>query len=141
MNTKQRITHALLFEFFALIIVVPLATLFAQKDAADMMVVAVGLSIYAVVWNYFYNIAFDRYFGAERSSRTVMMRIVHTLGFEAGIIVVTLPVVAWFLGISLLSALVLEAAFLVFFFFYAMIFNAIYDRFTESNMKEMANAG
>ncbi|WP_051484496.1 PACE efflux transporter [Shewanella waksmanii] len=133
MNNKQRLTHALLFEFFALIIVVPLATFFAQKEAGDMLVVAVGLSIYAVVWNYFYNIIFDRYFGEQRASRTLATRLIHTAGFELGIIVVTLPAVAWFLGISMLSALMLEAAFLVFFFFYAMIFNGIYDRITAPN--------
>ncbi|WP_299793798.1 PACE efflux transporter [uncultured Shewanella sp.] len=127
MRTKERIFHAILFELLALAIVVPLATVFSDKEASSLVVVGVGLSIYAVIWNYFYNIWFDKCYGAERSSRSLLMRFGHTCGFEGGIIVVTVPMVAWFLGISLTAALLLEAAFLIFFFFYAIVFNWSYD--------------
>lgn len=78
-----------------------------------MIVVAVGLSLYAV-FGIFYNIWFDKQFGRERISRTVLLRVGHTLGFELGIIFITVPVVAWFLEISLSSALLMEVAFLIF---------------------------
>ncbi|ABV35854.1 conserved hypothetical protein [Shewanella sediminis HAW-EB3] len=129
MKTKERVFHAILFEIIALAIVVPAAAMFSDKDASSLIVVGVGLSVYAVVWNYFYNIWFDKQFGAERSSRSLLMRFGHTLGFEGGIIFVTVPLVAWFLGISLTAALLLEAAFLIFFFVYAIVFNWCYDYF------------
>ncbi|NRD74995.1 PACE efflux transporter [Shewanella sp. VB17] len=127
MNTKERIYHAIMFELLALAIVVPAATFFSDKEASSLIVVAVGLSLYAVFWNFFYNIWFDKQFGRERISRTVLLRVGHTLGFELGIIFITVPVVAWFLEISLSSALLMEVAFLIFFFFYAIVFNWCYD--------------
>ena len=127
MTFKDRVIHAVLFEAIALAIIVPAAALFSGKDASSMLAVGVGLSLYTVVWNYFYNIWFDKQFGADRESRSLTTRIGHTLGFEGGIIFITVPVVAWFLGITLLQSLALEAAFLIFFFFYAVAFNWCYD--------------
>jgi len=42
------------------------------------------------------------------------MRLLHTLGFEGGLIFITIPVISWFLSISILQALLLEAGFLLF---------------------------
>lgn len=56
------------------------------------------------------------------------MRLLHTLGFEGGLIFITIPVISWFLSISILQALLLEAGFLLFFLFYATGFNWFYDR-------------
>ncbi|MEC4728248.1 PACE efflux transporter [Shewanella sp. D64] len=127
MQTKERVFHAIIFELIALAILIPAAAMFSSKDASSLIVVGVGLSLYAVVWNYFYNIWFDKQFGSERASRSLSLRIGHTLGFESGIIFITVPLIAWFLGISLGAALLMEAAFLIFFFFYAIIFNWCYD--------------
>lgn len=127
MTTTQRVIHSVLFEVFALILVVPLVIMITGKDTAELFVVAVGLSFYAVIWNYIYNIWFDKKFGNNRSERSLKVRIGHALGFEGGIILVTLPVVAWFMGISFFAAFLLEFVFLVLFFFYAIVFNYIYD--------------
>ncbi|MCG9730047.1 PACE efflux transporter [Shewanella sp. Isolate13] len=127
MTVKDRIIHAILFEAVALAIIVPAASMLSGTEATSMLAVGVGLSIYTVIWNYFYNIWFDKQFGSDRVNRTLKMRIGHTCGFEGGIIFITVPAIAWFLGITLLQALVLEAAFLVFFFFYAVAFNWCYD--------------
>ncbi|GGJ02303.1 membrane protein [Shewanella hanedai] len=127
MQTKERVFHAIIFELIALAIVIPAAAMFSNKEASSLMVVGVGLSFYAVIWNYFYNIWFDKQFGSERATRSLLLRIGHTLGFESGIIFITVPFVAWFLGISLGAALLMEAAFLIFFFFYAIAFNWCYD--------------
>ncbi|QFU21827.1 PACE efflux transporter [Shewanella eurypsychrophilus] len=131
MTTKQRIIHTILFEVFALILVVPLVIMITGKETGELFTVAVGLSFYAVIWNYFYNIWFDNRFGSNRSERSFLTRIGHALGFEGGIILVTLPVISWFMGISLFSAFLLELAFLVLFFFYAIGFNYVYDLVCE----------
>ncbi|GIU24304.1 membrane protein [Shewanella colwelliana] len=127
MSTKERIIHAILFEIFALVLVVPIAMLLTEKDVSALAAVGVGLSLYTVVWNYFYNIWFDGHFGTDRAERNIWLRIGHSIGFEAGLIFVTVPVIAWFLGLSLWGALMLEAVFLVIFFFYAVLFNWCFD--------------
>ena len=127
MTTTERIIHAVMFELIALALVIPLASMATGKEASSMVVVGVGLSLYTVVWNYFYNLWYDKQFGGDRETRSFSTRLKHTVGFEGGLIFVTVPVVAWFLQIPLLSALALEAVFLVFFFGYAIVFNWAYD--------------
>ena len=128
MQTKERIFHAITFEAIALAIIIPGTAMITGKATGDLAIVGVGLSLFTVVWNYFYNVLFDRWFGSDRSSRSLAMRIGHTFGFEAGLIFLTVPTIAWFFQISIGAALLLEAGFLVFFFFYATGFNWCYDR-------------
>ncbi|EGA65651.1 PACE efflux transporter [Vibrio brasiliensis] len=128
MQTKERIFHAVSFEALALAIIIPVTSLITGKGTSDLAIVGVGLSLFTVVWNYFYNIAFDRLCPIARAERCLKVRILHTCGFEGGLIFITVPTIAWFLGITLLEAIMLEAGFLVFFFFYATGFNWCYDR-------------
>ncbi|MGR5377407.1 PACE efflux transporter [Vibrio harveyi] len=128
MTRNERIFHAVLFEMIALAIIIPAASLITGKGSSDLAVVGIGLSLYTVVWNYIYNLYFDKWFGPNREERSLAMRIGHTLGFEGGLIFLSIPVIAWFLEITLLQALALEAGFLIFFLFYATSFNWAYDK-------------
>ncbi|OXE30360.1 hypothetical protein CA163_23760, partial [Vibrio parahaemolyticus] len=103
----------------ALAIIVPAAALITGKGSSDLALVGIGLSLYTVVWNYIYNLYFDKWFGSNRADRSLAMRLGHTVGFEGGLIFISIPVIAWFLEITFLRALMLEAGFLVFFLFYA----------------------
>lgn len=124
---KSRVFHAVLFECIALIILIPASYLLTKEGSLKMSLVMGGLSLFAVVWNYIYNLIFDWKFGYDRLSRTLFIRIIHSCGFETGLILLTLPVIAYVLAISFTSAFLLEAAFFVFFFIYAIIFNWLYD--------------
>ncbi|MCF1427370.1 MAG: PACE efflux transporter [Shewanella sp.] len=128
MGTKERVFHAVLFELVALSLIIPLTAVFTGKGTGSLAMVGVGLSLYTVVWNYVYNLWFDKACAVQREQRSLKTRILHTMGFEGGLVFVTVPVVAWFLNISILAALALEAGLLVFFFFYAILFNWGYDK-------------
>ena len=56
-------------------------------------------------------------------------RIIHSCGFEFGMVAITLPVIAWYLNISWFEAIILEAGFLTFILVYTFIFNWLYDRY------------
>lgn len=43
-------------------------------------------------------------------------------------IVLLIPFIAWYLGISLMTALVMDIAIVVFYLVYAFVFNIAYDR-------------
>ncbi|WP_367986844.1 PACE efflux transporter [Vibrio sp. NTOU-M3] len=129
MKTNERIFHAILFEALALMLIVPITSLVTGTESGDLVIVGVGLSVFTVAWNYVYNLGFDRYISAKREGRSLAMRIGHTAGFEGGLIFITVPTIAWFLQISIVNALMLEAGFLIFFFFYATAFNWCYDKY------------
>lgn len=129
MKTTERIFNALLFEAIALAIIIPFSALISGKGTSELVIVGIALSLYTVVWNYFYNLGFDRVFGANREQRTLKTRILHTFGFEGGLIFISIPTIAWFLQIGWLAAMGLEAVFLIFFFFYSTLFHWCYDKY------------
>ena len=128
-TTADRIRHTLLFEALALATVTPLVMWLTGKGAAAISSLAITLSLIAMAWNYGYNKWFDimelRIKG--KRDRTLATRVVHTLLFELGMLVVTLPLVAWWLDMGLWQALVMDIGFMLFFMIYALIFNWLYD--------------
>lgn len=128
MTRQERIFHAVSFELIALAMVLPLATLAIGKQPHSIAAVGIGFSLFTVVWNYIYNLYFDRWFGSNRNERSMIVRVVHSVGFEGGLVFITVPVTAWFLEISLWQAVALELGFLIFFFFYTTGFNWVYDK-------------
>ncbi|MBO0212162.1 PACE efflux transporter [Vibrio sp. Vb2880] len=128
MSNQERLFHAISFELMALLFVVPLGALLSGKSGGSMAAIGIGLSLFTVVWNYLYNVGFDRLFGADRTQRKAKIRVWHAVGFEGSLVFVTVPVIAWFLQVSWSTALLLEAGFLTFFFFYTIAFNWGYDK-------------
>jgi len=128
MNTLERIFQALIFEMIALFIIVPASVYFGGFATGKMAIVGIGLSIFAMLWNYIYNIVFDKIAGHNRKDRSLLTRVTHACGFELGMVVITLPMLAWYLNITWLAAAALEAGFLVFILIYTYIFNVLYDK-------------
>jgi uncharacterized membrane protein len=95
----------------------------------EIGVVAVVSAGLATLWNYLFNLGFDRimlrWFGNVRKS--LRTRIVHALLFEGGLLVALLPFIAWYLGISLVEALLMDLSFAVFYVVFAFAFNWAYD--------------
>ena len=126
---SDRVRHALLFEGVALALVIPFGSELFGLQATSMSMIGVGSAIAAMVWNYVYNLFFDRFMVRTTGSttKTVGVRVFHTLLFEAGLQVVLLPAIAWYLGISIMQAFSLSMAIAVFYLFYAFLFNMTYD--------------
>jgi uncharacterized membrane protein len=116
-----------LFELIALIIMATLATLITGNDASKMTGLAVTMSLLAMAWNYIFNYGYDKIFGADRTKRTAKTRILHGLGFELGLMFVSLPVLMWALQLSFWTVLVMDISMVIFFVLYAIGFNWVYD--------------
>lgn len=143
MNTIERVFQAILFELTTLAIVIPMTVLIAGYETGKMAMVGISLSMFAMLWNYIYNLLFDKLTGYERINRGLAIRISHALGFELGMVIITLPVLAWYLNITWLAAAILEAGFLVFILIYTLVFNWLYDKYQPykkwvSNEKHVA---
>lgn len=130
-SVSDRIRHALLFEILGICLLLPLGTAFLGLDTHEMGVIGVGSAIIATLWNYIYNLMFDRIklrMTGTAVKTTVSVRVLHALLFEGGLIILILPPMALYLGISLYEALLLDAAIVVFYLVYAFVYNWIYDR-------------
>ena len=127
---KDRVRHALGFEIIGLLIFAPLASLVFGFELQLMGVIALIGSIVATVWNYFYNVLFDRAMLKLRGKvqKTVAIRVLHALLFEGGLLLLFLPAIAWYLNISLWEAFKMDIAMATFYLIYAFIYNWIYDK-------------
>jgi uncharacterized membrane protein len=127
---RDRVRHALLFEAIGLAVMIPLGACVFGLPAAHMSVVGIASATVATLWNFVYNLGFDhamrRRFGhAKKSFR---LRLLHAALFEAGLLIVLLPPAAWYLGITLMQALMMDIAIVAFYVVYAFAFNLAYDR-------------
>jgi uncharacterized membrane protein len=126
----DRLRHALSFEIIGLALIVPLGALAFNMPMQDIGVVGLVGATLATLWNFVYNYLFDVVM--QRSLGTTqkkgMVRVLHAILFELGLLAVLLPFIAWYLGISLWQAFVMDVAFAVFYLIYAYVFNLAYDR-------------
>lgn len=129
-TTKDRIRHAISFELIGLLIFAPLASLVFNFELHLMGVVALVGSIIATIWNYFYNILFDNAMLKIRGTiqKTVLIRIFHAIAFEGGLLLLFLPMIAWYLQITLWEAFIMDIAMATFYLIYAFVYNWAYDR-------------
>ena len=90
------------------------------------------LSLIAAVWNGAYNTAFDwldgRLTGRRADRRPLRLRAVHAVGFEGGLLLMSLPVIVWWTGMGWVEALVADLALASAYVVYAFGFNLAYDR-------------
>jgi uncharacterized membrane protein len=127
MLKRERIFQAVLFEVLALTFLVVLGKLFINEQVHVLSGLALVFATIAMVWNYIYNIGFDRIYGTDRINRTIKVRVVHSLYFEIGMLIFTLPIVMWVLDFTFIEALILDLVGIIFFLIYTPIFHYIYD--------------
>lgn len=127
---KDRIHHALGFEVIGLIIFIPIAMWLFDFDITSIGIAAVVGSIIATVWNYFYNLLFDHSMLKLRGSvyKSISIRILHALLFEGGLLVLLLPLLAWYFDISLWQAFLMDIAMVTFYLVHAFVYNWGYDK-------------
>lgn len=129
-STSDRIRHAISFEIIGLALVTPLGALAFGMPLADVGVVGVAGATIATGWNYLYNLGFDhamqRLTGGTRKSLAV--RVLHAVLFEGGLLLALLPLIAWYLDVSLLEAFLMDVSFALFYLVYTFVFNWAYDR-------------
>lgn len=140
-TTADRIRHAISFEIIGIIIAIPFAAFAFHLPGGDSAVVVVASATVAMLWNYIYNLGFDhlmqRFTGG--TAKTTRIRLVHAVLFELGLLTIMLPLVAWYLQISLWQALIMDIALALFYMAYAFLFNWAYDRlFPLPEWKEAA---
>lgn len=125
----RRVIYVTIYEIIAIIASSLLFVVIGQQpgESGAMAVVA---SAVAVIWNVGFNSAFE-WWEARQSvkGRSLGRRVAHAIGFEGGLALILVPLMAWWFGVTLWQALVMEAALVVFFLVYTYLFNWVFDHF------------
>ncbi|CAJ0712673.1 multidrug/biocide efflux PACE transporter [Ralstonia mannitolilytica] len=123
----ERLVHALTFELVAMLICAPLFSWLMDLPLAEMGVMTLMFVAVAMVWNMVFNAIFERVERRYRLSRTVILRVVHACLFEGGLVLMLVPLAAWWLDVGLWEAFVLDIGIMLLFLPYTFFFNLAYD--------------
>jgi uncharacterized membrane protein len=129
-TARDRIRHAISFEIIGLALITPLGAWAFHMPMHDIGVLGIVGATIATLWNYIYNFGFDHIMQRVRGStrKSTLIRALHAMMFEVGLLFVLLPLFAWYLGISLWQAFLMDVSFALFYMGYAFVFNWAYDR-------------
>lgn len=121
--------QAVLYEAFALAFVAPMLSWLFARSPWSTAALTLLMSTIALGWNYLFNAAFERWEATQAiPGRSWKRRAAHGLGFEGGLALILVPVMALWLDISLWQALVADLGILLFFLVYTVVFTWCFDR-------------
>ncbi len=124
----RRVVYIGLYEVVAIALAGWGLMLMSGHSLLDSGTLAMATSAVAVVWNLVFNTWFERWEARQSTTgRSVKRRILHAVSFETGLVAMLVPLIAWWLGVSLWQALVMDMALVVFFLVYTFAFNWAFD--------------
>lgn len=127
--TTRRVVQAILYEAIAVAFVGPAMALVFVEPVASTLALAVLLSTVALGWNYVFNLLFERWEAHQAiKGRSIWRRLAHGTLFEGGLVLMLVPVMAYWLHTTLLKAFIADLGILAFFFVYAFVFTWAFDR-------------
>ena len=126
---KRRLLYVTLYELIAIAAATLGLAALSGQGAAHSGVLAVAASAIAVAWNMVFNTLFERWEARHaQRGRTLKRRLAHAVGFEGGLVLALVPLMAWWFDITLWQALVMDLGLIVFFLCYTFAFNWVFDR-------------
>lgn len=124
----RKIFHATTFELIAIVIVTLSMRLVSDTGAPQAAGLALSTSALALCWNMAFNTMFEAWERRQaRRERSVWRRMAHSLLFEAGLVLMTVPVIAWWLNMAWWPALLTDLGLVAFFLVYGFAFNWLFD--------------
>ena len=125
---KRKIVFVALYEAIAIACITLGLTWLSGQDAGHSSVLAVASSAIAITWNFLYNLLFEAWEARQRTrGRGLARRIAHALGYEGVLVLIGIPLFAWWLDVSLFEALMLNLGFIAFFLVYSFCYNWAFD--------------
>ena len=125
----RRVLQAVLYELFALAFVAPMLSWLFGRPPGSTVALTLVMSTIAMGWNFGFNALFERWEATQLEvGRSWRRRVGHGLGYELGLGMILVPVLALWLNITLWQALVADIGIMLFFLVYTVVFTWCFDR-------------
>jgi len=125
----RKVLQAVLYETGGVLFLSPALALMYDESLAYSSALSLIMSTTALLWNMMFNYGFEWWEARQpQRRRTFARRLIHSSGYEGSLTLLLVPLIAWWLHISWLSALATNLGLFVFFFFYAFAFQWLFDR-------------
>ncbi|QUX29715.1 PACE efflux transporter [Nocardiopsis akebiae] len=128
-GVKRKLVYVGGYEILGLVVGTAVMTLLTGESPATTGPLALMITCVATVWNLVFNYLFEAWERRQRDrTRTVRRRVLHAVGFQLTLVCFLIPLIAWWLEITLLQAFVLDLVFIVYIPFYTFAYNWAFDR-------------
>lgn len=128
-GVKRKLVYVTAYELIGMTISALGLALLSGHAPSSTGPLAVVIATLAVSWNFIYNYLFEWWESRQASrTRTLKRRILHAVGFQLTLVVYLIPLIAWWMGITLWQALLLDMALIVIIPCYTFLFNWAFDK-------------
>jgi uncharacterized membrane protein len=128
-GVKRKLVYVGGYEILGLAVGTAVMSLLTGESPATTGPLALMITCVATVWNLAFNYLFEAWERRQRDrTRTVRRRVLHAVGFQLTLVCFLIPLIAWWLEITLLQAFVLDLVFIVYIPFYTFAYNWAFDR-------------
>jgi Predicted membrane protein len=122
-GVKRKLVYVTAYELIGMTISALGLALLSGHAPSSTGPLAVVITTLAVSWNFIYNYLFEWWESRQASrTRTLKRRILHAVGFQLTLVVYLIPLIAWWMGITLWQALLLDMALIVIIPCYTFLF-------------------
>ncbi|MFG2113397.1 PACE efflux transporter [Streptomyces sp. NPDC048718] len=128
-GVKRKLVYVGGYEVLGLVVGTSVMALLTGDSLSSTGPLAIIISVVATVWNMGYNYLFEAWEARQNDrTRTVWRRILHAVGFQATLVCFLVPLIAWWLNITLVHAFLLDIVFIVYVPFYTLAYNWAFDK-------------
>lgn len=125
---KRRVTYVFFYEIFSFFICAMLLTMLSGTSMSHTGPLSILIAVIAVTVNFFYNYVFEMWEKQQTSkTRTVKRRVAHAIGFQLVLITILIPLIAWWMQISLIKAFLLDFSLMILIPCYTFVYNYFFD--------------
>jgi uncharacterized membrane protein len=126
---RRKIVYAVLFETLGTLVATAYLWLVSDASAASSLTLSILTATIALCWSYVFNSIFEAWETRQAvKGRSLKRRTAHALLFEGGLVLICIPVMAWWLQVGLVEALFYEAGLIAVFIAYTYLFTWGFDR-------------
>ncbi|OTG93333.1 chlorhexidine efflux PACE transporter AceI [Acinetobacter sp. ANC 3832] len=125
--SKRRVVHALSYEIVLLVIIAIALSFIFEVPMEIAGSLGVAMAVTSVIWNMIFNHFFEKFEKKRKLKRTIGVRILHAIGFEGGLMLATIPMVAYAMNMSIWQAVLLDLSMTLCILVYTFIFQWCYD--------------
>ena len=129
--SRRRLIHAISYEVILLVIIAIALSFIFSMPLEVTGILGVIMAVISVIWNMIFNHYFEKVEHKYQWKRTIPVRILHAVGFEGGLMLATIPIIAYMMKMSFIDALILDFGLTMCILVYTFIFQWCYDLIEE----------
>ncbi|MET9784259.1 PACE efflux transporter [Nocardiopsis alba] len=126
---KRKLVYVGGYEVIGFVVGTAVMTALTGSGPGTTAPLAIMIATVAALWNMAFNYLFEAWERRQVSrERTVKRRVLHAVAFQLTLVCYLIPLIAWWLDMSLLQAFLLDLVFIVYIPFYTFGYNWAFDK-------------